>query len=90
MTPNGPAPRTREKDPMSDNTINGPRCVLSTALLAGALALPALGQTITVDTPSDVIDFSGAQTVADLPGPDGKVSLREAGLASDNTPDLTT
>jgi trimeric autotransporter adhesin len=45
----------------------------------------AMGQTITVDTASDVVDFGGAQQVANLPGPDGKVSLAEAGLASDNT-----
>jgi hypothetical protein len=47
-------------------------------------------QTIIVDTSSDVIDFGGAQQVADLPGPDGKVSLPEAGLASDNTPGVQT
>lgn len=50
----------------------------------------AIGQTITVDTSNDVVDFGGAQTVADLPGPDGKVSLPEAGLASDNTPGVQT
>ena len=55
--------------------------VLSLLFLAG----PTFGQTITVDTSNDVVDFSGTQQVANLPGPDGKVSLPEAGLASDNT-----
>ena len=50
----------------------------------------ALGQTIFVNTSDDVVDFGGAQQVADLPGPDGKVSLPEAGLASDNTPGVQT
>lgn len=50
----------------------------------------ARAQTIFVDTSSDLIDFGGAQQVADLPGPDGKVSLPEAGLASDNTPGVQT
>jgi hypothetical protein len=57
-------------------------------LLMVASAAP--GETITVDTSADVIDFGGAQMVDDLPGPDGKVSLREAGLASDNTPGVQT
>ncbi len=47
-------------------------------------------QTIVVDTANDVIDFAGAMQVADLPGPDGVVSLPEAGLASDNTPGVQT
>jgi len=50
------------------------------------LADVASAQTIVVNTSSDVTDFGGgAQSVADLPGPDGKISLAEAGLASDNT-----
>ena len=53
-------------------------------------ASAAAAQTIVVDTSDDVVDFGGAQTVADLPGPDGKVSLPEAGLASDNTPGVQT
>jgi parallel beta-helix repeat protein len=40
---------------------------------------------VTVDTTSDVVDFGGAQTVADLPGPDGETSVREAAIASTNT-----
>lgn len=47
-------------------------------------------QVIVVDTSDDVIDFGGAQQVANLPGPDGKVSLAEAGLASDNTAGVQT
>jgi parallel beta-helix repeat protein len=57
------------------------------AVLAVAVA-PASAQegtTITVDTTSDVTDLAGTQTVADLPGPDGLTSLREATIASTNT-----
>ncbi|MFN0207438.1 MAG: hypothetical protein ACKVS6_14125 [Planctomycetota bacterium] len=50
----------------------------------------ASAQTIYVNTSSDAIDFGGAQQVSDLPGPDGKISLPEAGLASDNTPGVQT
>ena len=57
--------------------------------LAG-MALAQGGEVITVDTAADDVDFGGAQTVADLPGPDGKVSLREAALASDNTSGVQT
>lgn len=41
---------------------------------------------ITVTTLEDHTDFTGAQRVADLPGPDGKVSFREAVTAANNTP----
>lgn len=41
---------------------------------------------ILVNTTSDVVDFSGSFQVADLPGPDGLVSLREAIIAANNTP----
>src|ERR1044072_3636818 len=44
------------------------------------------GETIVVNTTDDVVAFSGPQTVADPPGPDGKVSFREAVIASNNTP----
>ena len=47
--------------------------------------LPLTGETITVTTLFDVTDFSGAQQVGDLPGPDGRVSFREAVIASNNT-----
>jgi len=59
------------------------------ALLLAPMAA-ASAQAIYVDTSSDVVDFGGAQRVADLPGPDGKISLPEAGLASDNTPGVQT
>lgn len=61
-------------------------------ILLALVALPcvASAQTISVDTDNDVVDFGGAQRVADLPGPDGRISLPEAGLASDNTPGVQT
>lgn len=40
---------------------------------------------ILVNSTSDVVDFSGSFQVADLPGPDGLVSLREAIIAANNT-----
>lgn len=54
-------------------------CTLGTFGLASA-------QTIFVTTIADVVDFTGAKQVANLPGPDGKVSMREACLATSNTP----
>jgi hypothetical protein len=60
------------------------------AIIAGLFATTAFAQTIHVTTANDVTDFGGAKQVADLPGPDGKVSLAEAGLASDNTPGVQT
>lgn len=59
-------------------------------VLAASLASTLYGQVIYVTTAADTLDFGGAQQVADLPGADGKVSLREAGLASDNTPGVQT
>jgi alpha-tubulin suppressor-like RCC1 family protein len=41
---------------------------------------------IIVTTTADVVDFGGAQQMIDLAGPDGLVSLREAIIASNNTP----
>jgi hypothetical protein len=49
------------------------------------VAVRSVGQTITVTTCNDVSDFSGAQQVSDLPGPDGRVSFREACTAANNT-----
>lgn len=43
------------------------------------------GETITVTTLEDISDFSGLQQVSDLPGPDGRVSFREAVTAANNT-----
>lgn len=67
------------------------RSTLVAALLAPlALSPVALAQTIFVTTAADTTDFGGAQRVANLPGPDGKVSLAEAAIASDNTPGVQT
>lgn len=66
------------------------RIALVAGTLSSVLAAAGTAQTIVVDTANDVTDFGGAQQVADLPGPDGKVSLPEAGLASDNTPGVQT
>ncbi len=41
--------------------------------------------TVTVSTDSDVVDFGGPQMIANLPGADGVISLREAILAANNT-----
>ena len=41
---------------------------------------------ILVNTTSDVVDFGGGFQVADLPGSDGLVSLREAIIAANNSP----
>ena len=38
-----------------------------------------------VDTTTDRVDFGGAQTVAELPGPDGETSFAEAIAAANNT-----
>ncbi len=46
---------------------------------------PTGGETITVTTLHDTFDTGGFQTVADLPGPDGKVSMREAVMAANNS-----
>src|SRR5215211_5282140 len=55
------------------------------AVVAGLIVQGARAQTVTVTTLADVTDFVSPQTVASLPGPDGKVSFREAVLASNNT-----
>ena len=41
---------------------------------------------VTVNSTSVVVDFAGAQRIADLPGPDGLVTFPEAALATTNTP----
>lgn len=56
-------------------------CFFTGSDLAAQSSIPD----ILVSTTSDVVDFSGAQQVADLPGADGVVSLREAIIASNNT-----
>ena len=64
------------------------RALAAATFVALSAAAPAAAQsqaTITVDTTADVVDFGGAQTVADLPGPDGRTTLREATIAATNT-----
>ncbi len=63
-----------------------------TAALAAAIvfASGAQAQVVTVTTLEDVTDFTGARQVADLPGPDGVVSFREAITATNNTPEGQT
>ncbi|MHC5109618.1 MAG: hypothetical protein ACYTHJ_07045 [Planctomycetota bacterium] len=47
----------------------------------------AMGEnTATVTTVDDIVDLGGMQQMGDLPGPDGKVSFREALMAVNNTP----
>jgi Right handed beta helix region len=59
---------------------------LRRTLLFAAAAAPAGAQTIFVDTQEDSFDFGGAYSVADLPGPDGRISMREACEAANQTP----
>ncbi len=60
---------------------------LAASLLVTSLCASAgLAQTVTVDTLFDASDFGGQQRVADLPGPDGRISFREALTATNNTP----
>lgn len=47
---------------------------------------PTAGETVVVTTLNDTTDFAAPQTVAELPGPDGKISFREAVTATNNTP----
>ncbi|MCA9289087.1 MAG: hypothetical protein KDA05_10910, partial [Phycisphaerales bacterium] len=64
---------------------NTSRCTLVAAIAAAAgLALPALAQTVTVNTVEDVVDIPPTGVLADLPGPDGRVSMREACLVVNN------
>lgn len=57
------------------------------AVIGAILATePAISQTVTVTTLEDIVDFAGTQQVANLPGPDGMVSFREAVIAVNNTP----
>ena len=60
--------------------------MFATSTMATAFQVPLGGETITVTTCNDVSDFSGTQQVSDLPGPDGRVSFREAVTAANNTP----
>ncbi len=60
--------------------------IFAASTMAAPFQVPLSGETITVTTCNDVSDFSGAQQVSDLPGPDGRVSFREACAAANNTP----
>ena len=53
---------------------------------AGTLLDATTAEPVTVTTLDDVSDFAGARQVSDLPGPDGRVSFREAVTAANNTP----
>ncbi|MFO1078300.1 MAG: right-handed parallel beta-helix repeat-containing protein [Planctomycetota bacterium] len=83
-------PYTRPRDFLGAH-MQVDRCSLTALNLVFLLAAsPLSAQVIYVDTSNDAIDFGGAQQVADLPGPDGVISLAEAALASDNTPGVQT
>ena len=67
--------------------------VIACCLVLGGFASPALAKNIVVTTLTDTADppfnadgLCGTGTVSDLPGADGKVSLREAIIAANNTP----
>lgn len=65
--------------------INGKRWMVVTLLSAAGSA--SCAQTVTVNTAFDDVDIDWTSaTVADLPGPDGKVSFSEAMIATNNTP----
>ncbi len=59
-------------------------------LMLAAMAAPAAAQTITVTTTANDVDVPMSATIADLPGPDGLVSFREALRVSDNEPGRQT
>ncbi|MEK6700963.1 MAG: hypothetical protein AABZ53_01770, partial [Planctomycetota bacterium] len=60
-------------------------CLMLISASVASCCSPALAQTITVTTLEDTVDFAGTQRVGDLPGPDGRVSFREAVAAANNT-----
>ncbi|HEX8299792.1 MAG TPA: T9SS type A sorting domain-containing protein [Rubricoccaceae bacterium] len=62
--------------------------VIIAIVLAGVLAPTAAAQheTIIVTDSPDVSDFAAPRRVAQLPGPDGRVTFREAVIAASNTP----
>lgn len=69
-----------------------PRMLAVCAITLFTLAAgSASAQTITVNTGLDPIDIDPATaTIADLPGPDGKISLSEAMIVSNNVPGRQT
>lgn len=65
--------------------------VALTALAASLSLAHARAQVITVNIPDDTVDINWqTATVADLPGPDGKISFSEALIASNHTPGRQT
>jgi hypothetical protein len=79
---------------MSRKVFVGGVCAIAIWAMAGAIRgettqatpwTPATGETIVVNTVEDSVDFAQPQTVAQLPGPDGRISFREALLAANNT-----
>ena len=60
--------------------------IVAIPLLVFVYSTGSSASDIVVTTTSDASDFGGAQQVADLPGPDGLVSLREAIIAANGTP----
>lgn len=69
------------------------RALFAVLLFAASCCTAAIApaQTITVNTGLDPIDIDPATaTVADLPGPDGKVSISEAMIVSNNMPGRQT
>src|SRR5215813_723461 len=72
-------------------------CTISLCLSGWSLVSSAVAATLVVTTNQDVVDppfntggLCGHGTVANLPGTDGKVSLREAIIAANNTPGSKT
>lgn len=56
-------------------------------VMAMSIAVAAHAGTVTVTTVADTVDIDWqTATIADLPGPDGVVSLSEAMIATNNTP----
>jgi len=90
--PDGVPDECQTFDDCNGNGVND-ACDIRSAASADANAngypdeCEAIGPDIaTVTTCADVVDFGGAQGIADLPGPDGLVSFREALTAVNNEP----
>lgn len=58
--------------------------IVTTLMAMGATVTQAA--TVTVTHVDDIDDFGGSRMIADLPGPNGLVSMREAVIAVNNTP----
>jgi hypothetical protein len=90
--------KKEEEDMNANSIVRGfIACVLSLCLSGWSLVSSVTAATIMVNTNLDVVDppfntggLCGSGTVADLPGADGKVSLREAIIAANNTPGQKT